>query len=60
MVNNINAACSIELKVNEPSILKFNVIERNNKIKQGIIISNAVLINSFIVLNNFYNRMGFV
>ncbi len=53
MVNDINTDCSIELKVNEPSILKFNVIERNDKIKQGIIISNAVLINSFIVLNNF-------
>mgnify|MGYP006992765707 FL=1 len=52
MVNDINTDCSIELKVNEPSILKFIVIERNDKIKQGIIISNAVLINSFIVLNN--------
>ncbi|GCM91789.1 hypothetical protein HmCmsJML210_01153 [Escherichia coli] len=53
MVNNINTACSMELTVNEPSILKFNVIERNNKMKQGIIISNVVLINNFIVLSNF-------
>lgn len=60
MVNNINTACSMELTVNEPSILKFNVIERNNKMKQGIIISNVVLINNFIVLSNFYNRMDFV
>lgn len=43
----------MELTVNEPSILKFNVIERNNKMKQGIIISNVVLINNFIVLSNF-------
>ena len=53
MVNNINTACSMELTVNEPPILKFNVIERNNKMKQGIIISNVVLINNFIVLSNF-------
>ncbi|GCU65884.1 hypothetical protein HmCmsJML027_04091 [Escherichia coli] len=35
MVNNINTACSMELTVNEPSILKFNVIERKNKMKKG-------------------------